>query len=203
MRTPAPPFSRGSRATSTALNGLQSAIGKVGIGFGGSCNDVGVATRAQGPGESLPGAFFIRTTVFLRVMRLPRCPRLLIVDDSIVVRRVLALTVSQLPELAGAEIDEAPNGAIALRKLAQARYDLVLSDIRMPDVDGLELLRIARGELGLTIPIVLISTLGREEDVRAGMDAGATAYILKPLSPHHIKVALRELLDAPEPSGNT
>ena len=70
-------------------------------------------------------------------------------------------------------------------------------------MDGLELLRVARGQLGLTIPIVLISTLGREEDVQAGLDAGATAYILKPLSPHHIKVALRELLDAPEPSGNT
>jgi DNA-binding response OmpR family regulator len=75
-------------------------------------------------------------------------------------------------------------------------------------VDGFELLRIARREMGLTIPIVLISTLGREEDVRRGMEAGATAYILKPLSPHHIKVALRELLASPdpparEPGGNT
>jgi CheY-like chemotaxis protein len=131
-------------------------------------------------------------------MRLPRRPRLLIVDDSIVVRRVLALTVSQVPELALAEIEEAGNGAIALKKLAQKSYDLVLSDIRMPYVDGFELLRVARREMGLTIPIVLISTLGREEDVRRGLDAGATAYILKPLSPHHIKLALRELLDAPE-----
>lgn len=130
-------------------------------------------------------------------MRLPRRPRLLIVDDSIVVRRVLALTVSQLPELAFAEVEEAGNGAVALKKLAQAPFDLVLSDIRMPLVDGFELLRIARHEMGLTIPIVLISTLGREEDVKRGMDAGATAYILKPLSPHHIKQALRELLDAP------
>lgn len=138
-------------------------------------------------------------------MRLPRRPRLLVVDDSIVVRRVLALTVMQVPELAGATIDEAGNGAIALKKLAQGPYDLVLSDIRMPYVDGFELLRVARREMGLTIPIVLISTLGREEDVRRGMEAGATAYILKPLSPHHIKVALRDLLDAPDPrpSGNT
>ncbi len=130
-------------------------------------------------------------------MRLPRHPRLLIVDDSIVVRRVMALTVRQLPELVGAEIDEAGNGAIALKKLAQASYDLVLSDIRMPLVDGFELLRVARQEMGLHIPIVLVSTLGREEDVRRGMQAGATAYIMKPLSPHHIKMALRELIDAP------
>jgi CheY-like chemotaxis protein len=138
-------------------------------------------------------------------MRLPPRPRLLIVDDSIVVRRVLALTVRQIPELMAAEIEEAGNGAIALKKLAQDSYDLVLSDIRMPLLDGFELVRIARREMGLTIPIVLISTLGREEDVKRGMEAGATAYILKPLSPHHIKLALRELVDAPdpEPGGNT
>ena len=47
-------------------------------------------------------------------------------------------------------------------------------------------------------PIVLVSTLGTEDDVRRGMEAGATAYILKPLSPHHIKTALRHLL---EPAG--
>jgi CheY-like chemotaxis protein len=130
-------------------------------------------------------------------MRLPRRPRLLIVDDSIVVRRILALTCSQMPELAYAQVEEAGNGAVALKNLEQAPFDLVLSDIRMPLVDGFELLRVARTEMGLTIPIVLISTLGREEDVKRGMDAGATAYILKPLSPHHIKVALRELFDGP------
>lgn len=136
-------------------------------------------------------------------MRFPRHPRLLVVDDSIVVRRVLALTVIQVPELAGATIDEAGNGAVALKKLAQTPYDLVLSDIRMPLVDGFELLRVARQEMGLTTPIVLISTLGREEDVQRGLEAGATAYILKPLSPHHIRLALRELLDAPEPPGRS
>ena len=120
----------------------------------------------------------------------------------------MAITVRQLPELLLAEIDEAGNGAIALRKLAQSSYDLVLSDIRMPYVDGFELLRVARREMGLRIPIVLVSTLGREEDVRRGLEAGATAYIMKPLSPYHIKVALRELLDAPDdapraPRGNT
>jgi CheY-like chemotaxis protein len=139
-------------------------------------------------------------------MRLPQHPRLLIVDDSIVVRRVLALTVRQLPELMAAEIDEAGNGAIAIKKLAQAPYDLVLSDIRMPLMDGFEMLSVARRQMGLTLPIVLISTLGREEDVQRGMEAGATAYIMKPLSPHHIKLALREILDAPDPTptgGNT
>jgi two-component system, chemotaxis family, chemotaxis protein CheY len=130
-------------------------------------------------------------------MRLPSQPRVLIVDDSVVVRRILALAVSQLPELSRAEIQQAADGADAIERLRQAPFDLVLCDVRMPQVDGYELLRVARTELGLTVPIVLISTLGRPQDVQRAMDAGATAYVLKPLSPHHIKLALREVLAGP------
>jgi CheY-like chemotaxis protein len=122
-------------------------------------------------------------------------PRVLVVDDSIVVRQVLSFTLRLLPEFFDAAIDEAGNGAIALRKLAEERYDLVLSDIRMPYVDGLELVRRARGELKVAMPIVLISTLGTEEDVKRGLATGATAYLVKPISPHYIKQSLRELLD--------
>jgi two-component system, chemotaxis family, chemotaxis protein CheY len=131
-------------------------------------------------------------------MRLPAQPRVLIVDDSIVVRRILALAVSQMPELSRAVVEQAEDGAVALERLRAVRYDLVLCDIRMPLVDGYELLRVARGELGLTTPIVIISTMGRDQDVQRGMTAGATAYVLKPLSPHDIKRALRQVLDAPD-----
>ena len=63
-------------------------------------------------------------------------------------------------------------------------------------MDGLELVRRVRRDLKDTAtPIVLISTLGTPEDVKRGKEAGATDYILKPLSPHHIKAALRKLLD--------
>lgn len=130
-------------------------------------------------------------------MRLSDPPRVLIVDDSVVVRRILSLAVTQLPELARVRVDEAEDGAQALEKLAAETYDLVLCDIRMPAVDGFELLRVARSDRRLTMPIVIISTAGREEDVRRALEAGATAYLLKPLSPHHIKLALRALLDAP------
>jgi two-component system chemotaxis response regulator CheY len=129
-------------------------------------------------------------------MPLPsRPPNVLVVDDSIVVRQVLSFTLRLLPEFFDAAIDEAGNGAIALKKLSEAKYDLVLSDIRMPYVDGLELVRRARGELRLLVPIVLISTLGTEQDVQRGLAAGATAYLVKPISPHYIKQSLRELLD--------
>jgi len=130
-------------------------------------------------------------------MHLSAQPRVLIVDDSIVVRRILALSVSQMPELSRATVEQAADGAEALERLRRTPFDLVLCDIRMPLVDGYELLRVARTELGLTMPIVIISTLGREQDVQRGMDAGATAYVLKPLSPHDIKRALRQVLDGP------
>lgn len=121
--------------------------------------------------------------------------RLLVVDDSIVVRRVLAITLRQFPQFTGAEIDEAPNGVVALRLMEGNRYALVLSDIRMPAMDGLEFVRRVRGSLrDTTTPIVLISTLGTDEDVRRGLEAGATAYIRKPIVPHQIKTALLEVL---------
>lgn len=122
-------------------------------------------------------------------------PRVLVVDDSIVVRRILCLTLRQIPEYVRAQIDEAGNGAIALARLREHRYDLVLSDVRMPYIDGVELVRRVRGELrDAKTPIFLISTLGSEEDVQRGLDAGATAYILKPLSPHVIMKAIEEYL---------
>jgi two-component system chemotaxis response regulator CheY len=123
-------------------------------------------------------------------------PAVLVVDDSIVVRKILAMTVHQVPELQNAAVEEAGNGAIALKMLAAKKYDLVLSDIRMPYVDGLELVRRVREELQDRItPIVLISTLGSENDIKNGLAVGATAYVIKPLSPHEIKQALRKLMD--------
>jgi CheY-like chemotaxis protein len=129
-------------------------------------------------------------------------PRVLVVDDSIVVRHVLKLTLRQIPEFLDAVIDEAGNGAVALHKLAASHYDLVLSDIRMPYVDGLEMVRRIRGEMNdHETPILLISTLGTAEDVRRGLEAGADAYLLKPLSPHHIIAALRQFLDLKSRAG--
>jgi CheY-like chemotaxis protein len=127
--------------------------------------------------------------------RWPDAPRILLVDDSVVVRKVLTVTLRQLPEFLRAEIDEAGNGVQALRKLETERYDLVLSDIRMPAMDGLELVRRFRTELGdHETPVVLISTLGTDDDVVRGREAGATGYIRKPITPHNIMTELQEIL---------
>jgi len=128
-----------------------------------------------------------------------RVPTVLVVDDSIVVRKILSLTVHQIPELMNAVVEEAGNGAIALKMLGAKKYDLVLSDIRMPYIDGLELVRRVREDLNdRSTPIILISTLGTENDIKNGLAVGATAYVIKPLSPHEIKQALRKLLETGE-----
>lgn len=133
-------------------------------------------------------------------MKLPLRPKVLVVDDSVVVRRVLALVLRGLPPFALADIEEAPNGLLALRRLEAERFDLVLSDIRMPAMDGLEMVRRVRLQLkDTTTPIILVSTLGREEDVRRGLDAGASAYICKPIVPTEIRTALVEFLNSYEP----
>jgi CheY-like chemotaxis protein len=122
-------------------------------------------------------------------------PRILVVDDSVVVRRIVEMTVRQIPALLRASVDEASNGDAALERLRERRYDLVLADIRMPGLDGLELVRRVRGELGDDrTPIVLVSTLGSDDDVRRGLEAGATAYVPKPLSPHRIRAVIGKVL---------
>jgi DNA-binding response OmpR family regulator len=105
------------------------------------------------------------------------------------------LTLRELPELFHAEVDEAGNGEIALKLMEKAPYDLVLSDVRMPYMDGIELVRRVRESGDRRTPIVLISTLGSEDDVRRGVEAGADAYILKPIVPALIRASLREFLE--------
>jgi CheY-like chemotaxis protein len=122
-------------------------------------------------------------------------PRVLVVDDSVVVRHVLSFTVRQLPGFGEAMVEEAGDGATAFEMMRTREYRFVLADVRMPVMDGIELVRRIREDLGdRETPVVLITTLGTQEDIARGKAAGATAYVVKPLSPHHIRMALLEIL---------
>jgi CheY-like chemotaxis protein len=124
-------------------------------------------------------------------------PRVLITDDSVVARQVIAMTCRQIPDLLYAQIDQAADGAAALELLRERHYDLILADVRMPRMDGIELVSRIRQELGdMSVPVILISTLGSDQDVRRGLEAGATAYLVKPLSPYRIKRLIEQLLAA-------
>lgn len=102
--------------------------------------------------------------------------RLLLVEDSLIARD-LERTIL---ESAGYEVDVAPDGIDALERLRTGIYDLIVTDIEMPRMDGFELLeRIRAQERTREIPVVVVTNRERPEDKRRGMELGADAYILK------------------------
>ena len=125
----------------------------------------------------------------------------LVVDDSATIRQLLTLTLRKFNGGGQLKIIEATDGREALEKVRMAHYDLVLTDIKMPNMDGLEFLHRVRTELdNKTLPIVIISTKGEEEDVARGMALGATAYLTKPVSAPKLLETIGRILGQGEPS---
>lgn len=122
--------------------------------------------------------------------------RALIVDDSSVMRKIVERALRQ----AGLEtlvVLEAGNGAEALEMLKSRPVDLVLSDINMPVMDGLELLRqLKRQGVAVGTPVVMITTESSEEHVKQAIEAGARAYIRKPFTSDQVKERVLPLLQA-------
>jgi two-component system chemotaxis response regulator CheY len=119
--------------------------------------------------------------------------KILIVDDSRTVRQLLKLVLMKgLP----CQITEAEDGQKAVDVLqADDAYDLVITDINMPNMNGLSLVKKVRGDLGLQVPIIIITTMGKEEDRDEGLSLGANSYLTKPFNgPNVVKIA-SELLE--------
>lgn len=118
----------------------------------------------------------------------------LIVDDSSVMRKIVARALQQ-GGVALAEVLEAGNGAEALDILRSKRVDLVLSDINMPVMDGLEFVRQLQGiENAKGVPVVMITTEGSESHVMQALSSGARGYIRKPFTPDQMKQHVLPLL---------
>jgi two-component system chemotaxis response regulator CheY len=120
----------------------------------------------------------------------------LIVDDSAVMRKIVERSLRQ----AGLEsmiVHEAGNGQEGLVILATKSVDLILSDINMPSMDGLEFVRqIAARNLAPGVPVVMITTESSEEHVKAAIQAGARGYIRKPFTAEQVKQKVLSLLAA-------
>ena len=124
----------------------------------------------------------------------------LVVDDSATIRQLLTLTLRKYNGGSPLKIIEATDGREALEKVRLAHYDLVLTDIKMPNMDGLEFVQRVRTELANTeLPIIIISTKGEEEDVARGMALGATAYLTKPVSAPKLLETIGRILGQPGP----
>jgi two-component system chemotaxis response regulator CheY len=121
-------------------------------------------------------------------------PRLhaLVVDDSAAMRRQLA---AALERIEGMSAMEAGDGADAWRKLSSAAFDIVLTDINMPLLDGLKLVSMVRaGGAHRDVPIVVITTEAAESDRRRAMSLGASAYLVKPVQAAQVVESVRGLL---------
>jgi two-component system chemotaxis response regulator CheY len=119
----------------------------------------------------------------------------LVVDDSAALRRDL---VAALGRIDGMASSEAENGAEAWRKLAGDRYDVVLTDVNMPVLDGLKLVALVRGGgAHREVPIVVVTTEGAEADRRRALALGASAYLVKPVRADEVVETVRGLLAAP------
>jgi two-component system chemotaxis response regulator CheB len=108
--------------------------------------------------------------------------RIMIVDDSALYRRILVRAVEAMGE--GHQVETAPSGALALRKLPVSRSDLVLLDIEMPEMSGIETLRVLRKEFPSVTVVLVSGTNSRSADVTIeGLSLGAADFIAKPLGP--------------------
>ena len=120
--------------------------------------------------------------------------RILIVDDSSVMRKIIERALRQAG-LNALIVREAASGTEGLEVLRATQVDLILSDINMPSMDGLEFLRQIRAQnLAPGVPVVMITTESSEEHVRQAIQAGAQGYIRKPFTAEQVKDRVLPLL---------
>jgi two-component system chemotaxis response regulator CheY len=120
--------------------------------------------------------------------------KVLVVDDSATMRRMIIASLASIGDVA---FEQAVSGLEAIERLTVSTVDLVMLDLNMPDVHGLEVLRFIRGQHSLqTLPVVVLTTRGDEDSRAAATRAGATLYLTKPFQPASIAADVRPLLSA-------
>lgn len=121
--------------------------------------------------------------------------KLLIVDDEAHIRMLIEQTLEELED-EGVEFLTAENGEIALDIIQKERPQLVFLDVMMPKMNGMEVCRKVKKELGLDdVFIVLLTAKGQELDRQKGQEVGADVYMTKPFDPEVILNKAREVLD--------
>jgi CheY-like chemotaxis protein len=104
---------------------------------------------------------------------------ILVTDDSVIMRMFLVLNLKRMLKV---NITEAVNGLDALAKIKSSKFDLLLTDMNMPEMNGAELVRWVRTGLNSDMPIVVITTMGEIKDRERGMELGANGYLTKPVN---------------------
>lgn len=118
--------------------------------------------------------------------------KILIAEDDQDIRELVILTL----QFNGYDVVSAVDGAQAVEKAQKDQFDLILMDVRMPRMTGYEACRQLREmESTRDVPIIFLSAKGQESEIQAGLDAGATQYILKPFAPDVLARKISEALN--------
>ena len=116
----------------------------------------------------------------------------LVVEDSPTMRQLIVFALSRVKVL---KVVEADDGVDALKKLSQQHFDILITDINMPMMDGLKLVSMVRkDESHKDIPIIIITTEGAQEDRQRALSLGANAYITKPIQAPQVISKVKDLL---------
>ena len=117
--------------------------------------------------------------------------RVMTVDDSASVRQMVSFTLKD----AGYDVVEAVDGVDALEKLGDAPVDMVIADINMPNIDGIELVRKVREDPNSKFtPIILLTTESKMDKKEEGKAAGATGWIVKPFKPEPLVSTVKKVI---------
>lgn len=118
---------------------------------------------------------------------------ILIAEDSPAMR---AFMVSALEAAGDYEIVEASSGFEALKQLPRKRFNLIITDINMPDINGLELIHFVKNNNNYcNIPLMVVTTEGRERDKQKGIALGVDEYLVKPINIEQFTETVQRLLD--------
>jgi two-component system chemotaxis response regulator CheY len=118
--------------------------------------------------------------------------KFLIVDDFSTMRRIVR---GLLKEMGCNNADEAEDGAVALNMLKSQKYDFVVSDINMPNMNGFDLLKAIKAEEGLRhIPVLMVTAEARKEDIVLAAQSGAAGYIVKPFTKATLEEKVQKIL---------
>jgi two-component system chemotaxis response regulator CheY len=126
-------------------------------------------------------------------VRDPTQMKFLVVDDFLTMRRIVR---GLLREMGCSDADEAEDGAVALNMLKAQRYDFVVSDVNMPNMNGFELLEAVKADPALChLPVLMVTAEARKEDILMAARNGAAGYIVKPFTKATLEDKVRKILD--------
>ena len=117
--------------------------------------------------------------------------KILVAEDSSSVRKFICFAL----KLEGYEVIAAVDGMDALEQLPKFKFDLLITDINMPNIDGIRLIKTIREYPEYKdLPIIILSSLSDEESIRTGMEAGANSYLIKPFNAKRIQYEISKYI---------